>query len=305
MNRVNEIINFESETTLVEESTIITALCFCLTEEEAVDLLLNVYRARLDLRNAALKKVCEDISNNFKNCHESLISTLLKEFDALNSRERQSAGYCLSELMKVLPTTSKRKVQKLLIQSKYIGVRRRGYKSLSSEKSIPVSFIEKAWNVYKDPECGWLIINKLPAAYLVKHRESLLGHLDEGWRISRLFVRIGSEYPSVVEELKEIDAISYCYVLAKLGLSLTEDEAKYIFNKSINDKRIGLLIWAYGRMRLWSVLGYIKKKLPRFQEHQYPTGLHTDQDVLTLKQTLCQTKKDKYFNGRKRSNSPH
>ena len=268
MNKVNEIINYEVKTLLYEETSVITAMCYCLTEEESVDLLLNVYRTRLDIRNTALKKTCEDVKAKYRSCHNRLISTLLKDFDSLDSKERQSAGYCLSGLMNVLPTVRKRRVQKFLIQSKYIGVRRRGYKSLFSEHSVPISVIEQAWKTFKDPECGWIIINKLPATYLFEHRKSLLGHLDEGWRISRLFINIGAEYPTAVKELKDIDAISYCYVLAKLGLSLTVNEAKNIFNNSIDDERIGLLIWSYGRLRLWSVLAYIKNRLPEIERHR-------------------------------------
>lgn len=262
MNKIQEIIDLEIEISLNEGNTLAAAFCYCLSPEESIELLLGVYRNRLDLRNNALRKVCDDLANSFDDCHKYLVNKLLSEFDSLNAKERQSSGYCLSSLVEVLPTFTKRKTQRFLLKSKYVDVRRRGYKSLSTEKKIPVSHVKNAWDNFKDPECAWLIINKLPVEYLLKNRKALLKRLEEGWRTSRLFIRIGAEHPEVVDELKLSDPISYCYALVKLGLSLSDEEAMAIFDQSMMDERLGLLIWAFGRLGLWNVLSYIKARLP-------------------------------------------
>ena len=81
-------------------------------------------------------------------------------------------------------------------------------------------------------------------------------------------IRMNEDSPFLknLVELKSIDEITYCYVLAKLDLSLSQTEAISIFESNINDDRIGLLIWSFGQLRLWDVLLEIEPKLPEIEK---------------------------------------
>lgn len=74
--------------------------------------------------------------------------------------------------------------------------------------------------------------------------------------------------PSVLEDLKVKDEISYCYVLAKLRRPLQVRQAIEIANRASDDDRFGLLIWSFGQLGLWAALQHIEAKLPEIQERR-------------------------------------
>jgi hypothetical protein len=58
----------------------------------------------------------------------------------------------------------------------------------------------------------------------------------------------------LVNELKNIDQISYSYVLTKFNKKLSDSEAKEFLRNNYKDDRIGLLLWCYGQMGLWDCI---------------------------------------------------
>src|SRR6185437_9158825 len=90
----------------------------------------------------------------------------------------------------------------------------------------------------------------------------LLSCFTEGWQFSRLYLRISAVDPSLLSELKSIDEISYCYVMAKIGQTVSLGEAKRIVQRVAGSEHFGLLVWSFGRMRLWRALKYIGAELP-------------------------------------------
>jgi len=269
MNRIEYILNFDQQSTTINEvRTLLTAFAFCLKPQDAVELLLSSYKANLDIRNVALRKVTEDMERDFLPCHSELITGLIKEFDNLKAKERQSAGYCLSHFVEVSPIKIKQRIMKFFLTSRYIGIRRRGYKSLDCDNPSEFKLIENAWEMYHDPECCWLIVKHFPVSYLIENQAEIRASLCEPWQVSRFFIRVGPDYPELLNELRSLDSISYCYVLVKLTVPLAEEEAIAIFKENILDDRIGLLIWSFGRLGLWEALEFVKDELGGIEQER-------------------------------------
>lgn len=87
--------------------------------------------------------------------------------------------------------------------------------------------------------------------------------------MSRLYLRLSEVDKSLVRELKEIDPISFCYVMAKLQIPIKENEAKAILHATEGDEKFGLVIWSLGRLGLWNVLKYAQRRLPQIESNKY------------------------------------
>ncbi len=81
-----------------------------------------------------------------------------------------------------------------------------------------------------------------------------------------MYLRVCEEHPEFLGELKEISDISYCYVLAKLGLTLSDQEAQSIILGNVADENFGLLVWSLGKMQNWAALKYVESNLRQIQE---------------------------------------
>lgn len=267
-SRLSHILQFTPPDGVSNTFGLVGAYCACLTPEEAVELLLACAEDRFDIRDVVLRKVCADIDIASMKCHEELLDTLVTRLSSADYRGRQSLGYCLSTLASHVAQPELRKIQTTFLRSKYIGLRRRAYKSIALSSDIPFYEVQTAWERYSDPECTWLIVKTFPVDFLIKHRAKLEAALSEGWQFSRLFMRIAEVDPSVLEDLKNKDKISYCYVLAKLKKPIQMTEAIQIANRMSDDDRFGLLVWSLGQLGLWAVLQEIEAQLPTIQERK-------------------------------------
>lgn len=268
MSRIDEILSFEKPKAVFDAYGLESALCSCLAADEACELLLLCAVERLDLRRGILRKVCADIDQAELQCHLDLIESLKEKLLNLGYKASQSLGYCLSEISLHVSPKIRRNIQNFFLCSRYISVRRRGYKSVGKEENCPESDVLIAWESFKDPECAWTIAKAFPISFLLEHRAELLAHLTEGWQFSRLYLRIGAERPEFLTELKEINEISYCYVLAKLGRTLPEKEAEAIISNNAADENFGMLVWSLGKMQNWSALQHIKSNLEQINNAQ-------------------------------------
>ena len=238
MSRVDYILELVTDQNLVETFGLVAAYCHCLTPQQACDLFVKGQESQTALRDPLLRKVCNNIDQSYTPHHEKLLQRLLASFSRADARGRQGLGYCLATLSQHIPVTDRRAVQSVFLQSKYVGVRKRGYKSLSAEPEVPQSLVQYTWQQFHDPDCAWLIVKTFPVAYLIQHREALAAACSEGWQLARLYLRIGEVDQYLLNELKSIDKISYCYVLAKLGLKLSAKEAKTFVDSSSGDERL-------------------------------------------------------------------
>jgi hypothetical protein len=256
-SRLSYILKLTLPEGVIDSFGLVSAYCSCLTAEEAAGLLLVSAENRLDIRDYVLRKVCADIDIAFIKCHEILLDELFDRFSSANSRGRQSLGYCLSTLAIHVALPERRRIQTTFLRSKYIGIRRRAYKSIAQDPDIPFEEVQATWQLYTDSDCAWLIVKTFPIDFLLPHRTELEAALTEDWQSSRLYIRIAETNPTVLEDLKNKDEISYCYVLAKLKKPLGVNEAIKIANRTSNDDRFGLLVWSFGQLGLWKALQHI------------------------------------------------
>lgn len=283
MRKLDRLLSKTLSGGVAHSFNILGAYCHCLTPEEACELLFAAATGRPDLRLCSLRKVSADLEAGVQSCHRNLVALLLEAICHADAKRRQSIGYCLSELVGKVDANLQSRIEAAFLASKQLSVRNRGYKSCANHVEERLPELEQAWNRFKDVECAWLIVKSFPVKFLIENREELGNALWEGWQISRLYLRMGRERPSLLNELREVDPISFCYVRAKLGRPISQYRAIEIASASYESDRFGLLVWAFGRMRLWRVLEHIEKQLPeinkrRFEHmiqsisHSYETG---------------------------------
>lgn len=85
--------------------------------------------------------------------------------------------------------------------------------------------------------------------------------MKDSWPSTKLYLRVAKADPSKLEYLSQVDEITFTYVSVKLGKALEAEAALPMFERNKYDERIGLLIWCFGQMKLWSVLRTIEQDL--------------------------------------------
>ncbi|MCT8469343.1 hypothetical protein KZO85_12190 [Chromohalobacter canadensis] len=268
MSRVNEVIAHEVPEGVFDTYGIENAFCNCLNSEEATELLNRVVTEKPAYRNAAVKKVCSDIEKDFLGCHEQLVEDLTLRFESADHRLRQSLGTVLSRLSEVAPSFIEQKIELFFLQSRYVGVRRRGYKIAARRDKLDEQAVLKAWHEHSDYEAAWLITKFFPVFFLIENIKDIEQHFTEGWQFARLYLRIAEVQPNLLPRLKDRDPISYCYVLVKTGIEISDDEAFDIMESASQDERFGLFVWSLGKAGKWDVLKNIDSKLLEIQERR-------------------------------------
>jgi hypothetical protein len=268
MSRVDEIIAHEVPKGVFDTCGIENAFCNCLNAEEAVELLSRVVTEKPAYRDAAVKKVCSDIENKFLVRHRQLVEDLISKFESADHRLRQSLGAVLSRLSEVAPSFIERKIELFFLQSRYVGVRRRGYKIAARRDKVDKKAVLKAWRKHGDYEAAWLITKFFSVSFLVENIKDIEKNFSEGWQFARLYLRIAEFQPSLLSRLKGRDPISYCYVLAKTGIEISDGEAFDIVEFASQDDRFGLFVWSLGKAGKWDVLKTVDSKLLEIQEQR-------------------------------------
>lgn len=251
---------------VIDDFGLFRACVHCLSPHEAIDLLRIEAGKSSKLRDALLRKVVSDAAHEICAEHLQLTETLLQDLSSADARARQGLGYCLSSLHPTLPRKEQERIQAGFFSSRYVGVRRRGYKAANAVGWVQAELLLSTWEMYRDPESALLLIKLLPSEHLLVMRWDLMPALSAGWMRSRLYLRLAEVAPETVGELERVDGISYCYVLAKLGRELTVAQAKAIVKRFEGDEHFGLVVWSLGQMKLWQVLIWLAKRLPEVHE---------------------------------------
>ena len=240
-----------------QKNTLVSALISCLPPDKACEFLDLKFFQEFDIRRIILRKIGKDIETDIQPCHNQLVEQMIKTFDSLPYKKKNSCGYCLSYLYHYFPEETQSVILNFLIKSKYVGMRRRAYKVLKHNWSdTHQSTVKNSWQQHKDLECALLIVQSFPLAYIQKQFLELERVIIQAppWHVAKLFLRIATVDSSKLKRLAELDEITYAYVSAKSKQPFTERQALHIFENNKLDDRIGLLLWCFGQMGLWSVL---------------------------------------------------
>jgi len=277
--RYNETVNNNDILTLInragesswERSALIGALVRCLSSKSACDALsLDKYMLP-EFRRALLRKIREDIEETTpQKCHIDIVDRLIELFPLLPARRREGCAYCLAELYEALPQNIRSKIVSFFLKSKWVTLRRRGYKKAKQSWHVSYSgLIENAWKEHYDAECAQVIIEHFPTEYIKREKSEILKCVDSSRIASKLFLRFE---PSTVEGLKDllsIDEISYAYLRYKWELPFTVNEAASFLERNATDEKVGLLLWVFGKMGLSDVLKIAVDNAEVYQQQKF------------------------------------
>lgn len=262
-SKIDFIKNFSETYHFSEQMALFSAFIACLEPVEACSLLDLQFEQEYVTRRVILKKIGRDIQAGKQECHRDLVNNLFQSFENLPYRKKQSSAYSLAFLHDFLLENIQDEIVVFLLQSKYIGIRRKGYKKLREWKSSFTLLVEQNWKTYQDLECAELIIENFPIEYL----EADLGKLQEvvlGTRyLTRLYLKVAEKNLSYIERLQAIDEITFAYVSVKTNKPFSDEQALSIFERQKYSEKLGLLIWCFGQMKLWSVLEKINEQLEK------------------------------------------
>ncbi len=255
MNRIEYINQRLSQKNFFENDyIIISSLIYSLTADEACSYLDLTFKQDYRVRRYVLKKISNDLSKSYTTTHKKLIATLLKKLDEKKFGRKESCAFSLDFLIDSLPAKPKRKIIETFLASKSSRNRDRAFKRLNVNWDKKYfELIEQVWYSFHDSYCLGIILNHFPVKFLLDNYKDILEH-TQPFQTSKLFIKLGAIKVDLLDELKEIDEISYCYVLTKFGKTVSDSEAKRILKSNYKDDRIGLLLWSFGQMRLWDAI---------------------------------------------------
>lgn len=271
MDRIAQIEHIAAKEIYLEKDSLVSALVRCLEPGGASDLLLRTVEVHTTIRSAAIRKICSDIVSG-KLEPNAIIAALAARIKDCEPRRRASVAYCLLEIARVCDSALKTQVQELLGTSRYVGLRRRSYKLYDEESEESRALLERSWRQYQDHEAAWLIAKTFPASFLVAEKNELLKSLNEGWELSRLYLRIADVVPECLDELLALDPISYMYVAAKRGMPPPVEIVGRVIDLSWRDERFGLLLWSIGELGLWDVLMDVALRLVSIVDDRWPAS---------------------------------
>lgn len=264
MDRIKYIEDF-CKKERIGDNSVLYALIRCLDVSDAVQILKRSFSGNLVLRDASLKIVLEHSSNNWLEIHDNLIRDIIREFAKLSPKHRGRAFYCLGELSQFAPSKTRQDILNFLLMSRYALGRRKGLKIITqAEISHFRKEIEKCAFTHGETKAVLILIQHSEPTYLYENRGKLLNILEEGWAVGRLYLRIAEYDPTCIDELRNIDGITFAYAKAKLNQALSSDEAMSLIEQFHHDERFGLLVWAIGKMNHWDALLYVADNYERW-----------------------------------------
>jgi hypothetical protein len=256
------LINEEPLWSSTMKRTITRGLVESLDPKDKCSILELEFFSHSEIREAVLRCLSKDEDIGKSKHYKALINKFLTLLNELKGKSCTAIGYCLSNLANSSSKQFKNKITIELLKNKYVSNRRRGYKLVKDSnpnKYLPL--IQSCWEQHGDHEAVRLIIDHADLLYLQRQKNKLLKSIIGSlWLVARLYIALCRNSTESLDELKLIDGITYAYVVTKLGRSLSEEEAKELLINNTSDERIGLLIWCFGKQKLWNVLTPLTEK---------------------------------------------
>jgi hypothetical protein len=219
MKKLEFIKKYASQTDGWNKRSLIPALVSCLSIEETIQALEGSQIEDQYIRRAILNKINKDILiGKYQSYYIKLINKLISSFSSLPSNKKQTFGYILNTLYYLSPPETQQKIINFFLTSKYIHLRNRAYKILSKKWAREYKLkIIKLWKKHHDYYCAILILQHIENGVILKNFNSLEKILRGKQGYPNLYIKLGSENPNIIKNLKEQDGITYTYVTYKLG----------------------------------------------------------------------------------------
>jgi hypothetical protein len=263
-----------------EKTVMVRAMIECLSLADLCHMLRSEFLYDSYVRDAALRSLASNEQITLNKEYRELLEFFIHQICVLKRKESQAAGLCLLRLAQGCEASLLELAVQSLLDNKYIGNRRRGYK-LARNSSAPAAFVptvKKNWDQVQDLEAARFLIEFADPSFIVEHRHEFTNVCqDMPWLIAKIYIAAAKVDPSKLQEIREIDPITFMYVATKIGHKVSDEEAMKIFETSVNSDRLGLLIWCLGRMRLSTVLIALSSKWQDFEAQcvQYTTSKYS------------------------------
>lgn len=255
MNKIKYIEQLVNSDLLLSDGyNIIYSLISTLTPKQVCDFLDLSFEQNYKLRQWIVKKIASDIRKEYLPYHQKLVSKMIDMLELNRFPKRDSCAFSLNIICDSLPSKEQNKIINTFLNSRFIRLRNRAYKRFKTNWNKKYQkTIEKNWYEFKDPYCINVILKHFPTDYLLVNYKTYLKDLNPR-QLSRLFRRISEKDTRKVNELKNINEISYSYVLVKIGKKISNQLACQFLKNNYKDDNISLLIWCFGQMGLWNAI---------------------------------------------------
>jgi hypothetical protein len=236
-------------------SPIVNSLVMCLTADEAIAALDMTFEGSTDLRRMVSRKIRTDMEVCVRNEHLALIDQLQAIIPNLKPAERAKCVTVLFDLVSALPAEVALNRLLPLLTSDYKRVRTRVLDWFKRSREAYSDSVRAAWAQFHDFEAVRLMVDHAPLEIVTESFDELEADcLAAGWLLSRLYLRYDGKPPATLKRLKEVDAVTYLYVSAKMGVRASDDELFSIYQQHRDEERSGLVVWCAGRMGAWDAL---------------------------------------------------
>lgn len=264
---INKLKSILDSSITLEKQTFINAFVSTLTDDEAISLIETSIDEPFKLRRSIVRRVKNDIEENFQDKHLIIVKRLFQLLDQSKGNSREKIAYCIKELLTAFPYEAPINYLKILLDSKYVTIRRRAYNIIKNKWFDEyIELIKGVFYKNCDIEAARIFINKLPLSYL----ESSFDFLDKVTQYDfirrKLYLRLIEQSPSIIERLKDEDPVTYVYMRCKAEKPLTHDEALELFFKAQPTDKSGIMIWAIGKMGLSQTLEELLLQWPKIEE---------------------------------------
>jgi len=259
-DKVQYIQDFNEIDINFDKKSLFSALVNCLTPAEACKVLDLTFEQELSKRWIIQSKIAKDMEAGVQECHVDLAHKLVTVFGQLPPKRKRACAYCIRVLIEHLSDDIRFPIVEFLLESSVEYVRQNAYHTLKKNWGIQYQFlILNAWEKYSDLSCAKLIIDHFPAENLVEHFDALQDTVKDTGYLARLYLKIGEHDFTKLKTLPVVDEIRLTYAATKLRHSFEESYAVALFERNKYSDSIGLLIWCFGQMKLWSVLEKIRQ----------------------------------------------
>ena len=133
------------------------------------------------------------------------------------------------------------------------------------------------WQNTSDTAAVKHLIYDSDISWLKRNSDKLLKSTLKPWLLSKLLLRMSEHQPEIIELARARDPITYLYLCAKTGKSISAPDAVALFDGSARDvQRRGLALWAIGKLGLWNALNSISsnaEKLAKQDEDAFFASL--------------------------------
>ncbi len=252
-----------------ERRSLFWAACYCLSPQEACIALIEHLDGEESKRRAIRRRVIETMEFGWLDCHDNLLVELLTIFEQGPYARSQRVVTNMRKFFPTMPELGRMKILQLLFESRYVGFRRSAYPlARDNWNSSYKQFIESAWIRWNDRECTELLGRYASKEFLQAHFDSILPSLLPR-DLHILMSRLDDRHEEYWEKLRQWDEITYCYIMAKENRTIPAKEAIIIYERNHRDKRLGLLIWCFGRLGIWDALMIIEERLDSDIRNRY------------------------------------